>query len=124
MDGVVRTIKNVIFMKVKSSQYSLLRRYFQNLKEWKMCLAQGKRRSIFRASKISRSSHQRCSVRKVFLEISQNSQENSCARVSFSCVHERLFEVHDRVRKHVVRCTKKRVPKLLILEALHITINP
>ena len=29
-----------------------------------------------------RSSHQRCSVKKVFLEISQNSQENTCARVS------------------------------------------
>ena len=26
---------------------------------------------------------QRCSVRKVFLEISQNSQENTCARFSF-----------------------------------------
>ena len=26
----------------------------------------------------------RCSVKKVFLEISQNSQENTCARVSFS----------------------------------------
>ena len=26
---------------------------------------------------------QRCSVRKVFLEISQNSQKNTCARVSF-----------------------------------------
>ena len=25
----------------------------------------------------------RCSVKKVFLEISQNSQENTCARVSF-----------------------------------------
>ena len=32
---------------------------------------------------ICRSSHQRCSVKKVFLEISQNSQENTCARVSF-----------------------------------------
>ena len=30
-----------------------------------------------------RSSHQRCSVKKVFLEISQNSQENTCVRVSF-----------------------------------------
>ena len=30
-----------------------------------------------------RSSHQRCSVKKVFLEISQNSQENTCARVYF-----------------------------------------
>ena len=26
---------------------------------------------------------QRCSVKKVFLKISQNSQENNCARVSF-----------------------------------------
>ena len=26
---------------------------------------------------------QRCSVKKVFLEVSQNSQENACARVSF-----------------------------------------
>ena len=26
---------------------------------------------------------QRCSAKKVFLEISQNSQENTCARVSF-----------------------------------------
>ena len=25
----------------------------------------------------------RCSLKKVFLEISQNSQENNCARVSF-----------------------------------------
>ena len=27
---------------------------------------------------------QRCSVKKVFLEISQNSQENACARVFFN----------------------------------------
>ena len=26
---------------------------------------------------------QRCSVKKVFLEISENSQENTCARVSY-----------------------------------------
>ena len=30
----------------------------------------------------SRSSHRRCSVKKVFLEISQNSQGNTCARIS------------------------------------------
>ena len=30
-----------------------------------------------------RSSHRRCSVKKVFLEMSQNSQENICARDSF-----------------------------------------
>ena len=33
--------------------------------------------------KISKSSHQRCSIKKVFLKISQNSQENICAIVSF-----------------------------------------
>ena len=32
---------------------------------------------------IARSSHRRCSVKEVFLEISQNSQENNCVRVSF-----------------------------------------
>ena len=31
----------------------------------------------------STSSHKGCSVKKVFLEISQNSQENTCARASF-----------------------------------------
>ena len=34
-------------------------------------------------SSIYRSSHRRCSVKKVFLEISRNSQENTCTRVSF-----------------------------------------
>ena len=29
---------------------------------------------------------QKCSLKKVFLEISQNSQENTCARVSFNKV--------------------------------------
>ena len=33
---------------------------------------------------ISEAVVQRCSVKKVFLEISQNLQENTCARVSFS----------------------------------------
>ena len=31
----------------------------------------------------SRSSHQKCSIEKVFLKISQNSQENTCVRASF-----------------------------------------
>ena len=31
----------------------------------------------------SEAAAQRCSVKKVFLEISQNSQENTCARISF-----------------------------------------
>ena len=32
---------------------------------------------------LDRSTHQRCSVKKEFLEISQHSQENTCVRVSF-----------------------------------------
>ena len=42
---------------------------------WKSC--QQKRESQFR------SFHQRCSTKKVFLKFSPNSQENTCARVSF-----------------------------------------
>ena len=34
-------------------------------------------------SECVRSSQQRCSVKELFLEILQNSQENTCARVSF-----------------------------------------
>ena len=34
---------------------------------------------------IYRSSHRRCSIKKVLLEISQNSQENTCARVWHRC---------------------------------------
>ena len=35
------------------------------------------------ACKLSEAVAQRCSVKKVFLEISQNSKENTCARVPF-----------------------------------------
>ena len=35
----------------------------------------------------------RCSVKKVFLEISQNSQENICARVSFVIKLQALAQV-------------------------------
>ena len=28
------------------------------------------------------------------------------------------YEVHDRVRKHVIRCTRKRAPRFLVIEAL------
>ena len=38
----------------------------------------------------SRSSHQRCSVKNVLLEIPQNSQENTCAIVSFLVAGLRL----------------------------------
>ena len=33
--------------------------------------------------KFYRSSHERCSIKKLFLKISQSSQENTCSRVSF-----------------------------------------
>ena len=44
--------------------------------------------NVFSHEKVTLSLHteavvQRCSVKKVFLEIPQNSQENTCARVSF-----------------------------------------
>ena len=44
---------------------------------------------------LSRSSHRRCSVKKVFLETSQNSQENTCARVS--CLNLRKKEMMAQV---------------------------
>ena len=39
--------------------------------------------STIRFIELSEAVVRRCSVKKVFLEISQNSQENTCARVSF-----------------------------------------
>ena len=39
-------------------------------------------RILFETS-VRRSSHRKCSRKKVFLKISQNSQEKTCARVSF-----------------------------------------
>ena len=38
---------------------------------------------------LKRSSRQRCSVKKVFLEISQNSKENACVRVSFQLYYKK-----------------------------------
>ena len=39
----------------------------------------------------NRSSHQRCSVRKAFLEILQNSQQNTCTRDSITLFEKRLW---------------------------------
>ena len=39
----------------------------------------------------TRSSHRRWSVKKLFLEISQNSQENTCARDSFLIILQNTF---------------------------------
>ena len=40
-----------------------------------------------------RSSHQMCSIKKMFLEISQNSQENTCARVCSFIKKETLAQM-------------------------------
>ena len=45
-----------------------------------------------------RSSHHRCSIKKVFLIISQNSQENTCARVCF------LIQLQASGKGHWQRC--------------------
>ena len=42
-----------------------------------------------------KSSHKRCSVKKVFLNISQNSQENTCLGVSF-LINLQAFELQHR----------------------------
>ena len=41
----------------------------------------------------NRSSHQKCSMKKGVLEILQNSQENTCARVSFLIKLQALGEI-------------------------------
>ena len=46
-------------------------------------LDKGSKHFIRKLHKQKQSSRERCSVKKVFLEISQNSHENTCARVSF-----------------------------------------
>ena len=38
--------------------------------------------NVLQTGYLLKSSRQTCSVKKVFLKISQNSQENTCARVS------------------------------------------
>ena len=56
-----------------------------NYMQWKLKLLSCKITSstFFDSPELFRSSRQRCSIKKVFLEISQNSQENTCARVFF-----------------------------------------
>ena len=49
-------------------------------------IQQQKKKTNFAGRSINDSSEavaRKCSVKKVFLEVSQNSQENTCARVSF-----------------------------------------
>ena len=56
----------------------------------------------------------RCSVKKVFLEISQNSQENVCARVSF------LIKLHASGLQILV---KKRLAQVFSCEFCEISKN-
>ena len=53
--------------------------------------------------KISKSSHQTCSVNKVFLEISQNSQENTCARDSFLIVAGGALQASHLLKKSLMQ---------------------
>ena len=49
----------------------------------------------------------RCSVKEVFLEISQNSQENNCARVSF-LINLLLLDEIQNTKKMKTRESKER----------------
>ena len=65
----------------ETTECSLFERYFSNnyreqKKNINNCLGQ-------RRETKDRSSHETCSLKKLFLEIPQNSQENTCGRVSF-----------------------------------------
>ena len=52
----------------------------------------------------SRSSHQRCSIKRVFLVISRNSQENICARVSFLIKLQACNFIKKETRTQVFSC--------------------
>ena len=69
---------------------------------------------VWKCSVGKRSSHQRCSVKKVFLEISQNAQEITCVQV-FSCEFCEIsnnFFLHRTLPE--VLCRKgKKLKKLL-----------
>ena len=53
----------------------------------------------------------RCSVKKVFLEISQNSQENTCARVSFLIKFQAGNFIKKETLAQVFCCEFYEIPK-------------
>ena len=72
-----------------------------------------------------RSSHWRCSVKKMFLEILQNSQENTCTRVSFLMkrrLWHRYFPVNFAKFSYILRLfwrflmMRKRIHKNLYVQ--------
>ena len=67
-----------------------------------------------------RSSHRRCSVKKMFSNISQKSQENTCARVSFlTCV--RVFFNKVSVQCNFIK--KETLEKVFCCEFCEISNN-
>ena len=66
-----------------------------------------------------RSSHRRCSVKKVFLEILQNSQENTCVRVSFLIKLQASAYLHTLVTYFSIN-----IAKCVVVTILHIPTYP
>ena len=62
-----------------------------------------------------RSSHQRCPIKKLFLKVSQNSQKNTCARISFLINRIKFRSSHQRcsLKKGVLRNFTKFTGKQL-----------
>ena len=84
----IRTTSLLFFVRVFVAVFN----YFSLLQSLHFLWLVGQLCSLFFRSSVTviiffisglRSSHRRCSVKKAFLEISQNSQENTCARASF-----------------------------------------
>ena len=69
-------MKNIFFCEVIDTLFSkqLFSEIFQEI--WSSC-------EVKLVHAYSGAAAQECSIKKVFLEISQNSQENTCARASF-----------------------------------------
>ena len=64
------------------------------------------------SSLLSKAVVRRCSVKKLFLEISQNSQENTCARVSFliklqACVFSCIQSEYRKIRRPATLLKKR-----------------
>ena len=57
---------------------------------------------------------QRCSVKKMFLEISHNSQENTCPRVSFLLKLQVLAFIKKETLAHVLSCEFCKISKITL----------
>ena len=82
------SFKHPLFNTFVTSPYTRKKSGYSFISITMQCFTQKSFLPYFLASEAThqslvRSSHRRCFVRKVFLEILENSQENTCARVSF-----------------------------------------